>query len=104
MNPMNQIVQELVLKYNDPDKEDFVEAFNLLDRVSGENVSLKFNSTNYKQERHVVKILCQTFLNYIRPVCENCGKSLLNNWLISGVQTFFKTTNRYVLLNVPEKS
>ena len=44
MNPMNQIVQELVLKYNDPDKEDFVEAFNLLDRVSGENVSSKLNS------------------------------------------------------------
>ena len=44
MNPMNQIVQELVLKYNDPDKEDFVEAFNLLDRVSGENVRRKFNS------------------------------------------------------------
>lgn len=44
MNPMNQIVQELVLKYNDPDKEDFVEAFNLLDRVSGENVRRKFSS------------------------------------------------------------
>ena len=37
---MNQIVQELVLKYNDPYQEDIVQAFNLLHRVTGENVSI----------------------------------------------------------------
>lgn len=36
---MHQLVQELVLTYNEPGLEDLVLAFNLLHRVNGENVS-----------------------------------------------------------------
>ncbi len=56
MDSMNQLVQELVLKYHEPDLEEFVTSFDLLGRVAGEDVSLQFLAQ--KHRGNCVRVLC----------------------------------------------